>query len=153
MRYVYGGGLPEEDFVLEHAMDIIDAANYFGVVGIKLEAEAMFVASRSITAENVVEYILFADAKECALLKEYAVSVFTARLKDVMNSESFLELAKSPQLMRELMMPVVDCGTPPINGDDLGMMPVITLRRRLEEKGLDIDGTKEMLISRLESAD
>jgi len=112
------------------------------------------VASRSITVANVVECILFADAKGCALLKEYAVSVFTARSKDVMNSESFMELAKSPKLMKELMMSVVDYGgTPPMEGDDFGMMSVITLRKRLEEKGLDIDGSKEVLISRLESAD
>ena len=111
-------------------------------------------ASRSITVANVVKCILFADAEGCALLKEYAVSVFTARSKDVMNSESFMELAKSPKLMKELMMSVVDYGgTPPMEGDDFGMMSVITLRKRLEEKGLDIDGSKEVLISRLESAD
>eukprot|EP00579_Thalassiosira_antarctica_P003264 CAMPEP_0201903904 /NCGR_PEP_ID=MMETSP0902-20130614/55721_1 /ASSEMBLY_ACC=CAM_ASM_000551 /TAXON_ID=420261 /ORGANISM="Thalassiosira antarctica, Strain CCMP982" /LENGTH=445 /DNA_ID=CAMNT_0048437973 /DNA_START=300 /DNA_END=1637 /DNA_ORIENTATION=+ len=154
LRYIYGGGPPKKDFLLEHAMDIIDVANYFGVDGLKLEAEATLVASRSITVANFVEYILFADAKECALLKKYAVSVFIARSKDVINSESFMELAKSPKLMKELMLSVVDYGgTPPIEGDDFGMMSVITLRKRLEEKGLDIDGSKEMLISRLESAD
>jgi hypothetical protein len=32
-------------------------------------------------------------------------------------------------------------------------MRVSTLRRKLDEKGLDVDGSREMLISRLEDGD
>jgi len=151
LHYVYGGGPPEEDFMLEHATDLIRAANYFGVEGLKLEAEAALVASRDVTVVNVVNRILFADANECALLKEYAASVFAARFGDVMNTDSFSELSRSQVLMRELMMSIVDYGRlPQIEG--LRTMSVITLRKMLEEKGLDIDGSKEMLISRLQSS-
>ena len=32
-------------------------------------------------------------------------------------------------------------------------MRVATLRQKLDEKGLDVDGSKEMLVSRLEAAE
>jgi len=57
LRYVYGGSIPTEH-LKEHAKDIINAADKYEVVNLKLEAEAMLVFSTSITIDNVVELLL-----------------------------------------------------------------------------------------------
>ena len=48
-----------------HAKEIIDVANRFGV-SLKLETEAFLM-------ENVMELLLYAESKNCALLKEAAM--------------------------------------------------------------------------------
>lgn len=153
LRYIYGGGLPDEDFMVEHAKEIIDAADKYSVVGLKLEAEAILVSSHSINTSNVVEYILFADAHNCALLKEYAMSYFVSRSEDIMRSKSFSDLALSNDLMRELWSATGRGGVAATSdGNDLRRVPVFKLLQMLAEKGLDVDGSKEMLVARLESS-
>lgn len=159
IRYFYGGGAPDKDFILANGKEIIETADKYGVVGLKLETEATLVASHVVNLSNVFDYVLFADAKNCPLLKEYAVAMCIARWKDVIIDcpESFSELSKSPALMREVMLAEYEAmhGTPVLNnGDDVRQMPVFTLLKKLDEKGLDVDGSKEMLLSRLvESSD
>ena len=68
LYYVYGGKVAKEDFK-SHAKDIVDAADRFGIVKLKLEAEAWYVKSTTICVGNMME-LLYADAKNCALLKE-----------------------------------------------------------------------------------
>jgi hypothetical protein len=159
IRYIYGGGAPDKVFTLANGKEIIETANKYGVVGLKLETEATLVASHIVNVSNVVDCVLFADAKNCPLLKEYAISMCIARWKDVIidSPESFSELSKSPALMREVMLAEYEAmhGTPVLNnGDDVRQMPVFTLLKKLDEKGLDVDGSKNMLHSRLvESSD
>ncbi|KAL7524079.1 hypothetical protein ACHAXR_000424, partial [Thalassiosira sp. AJA248-18] len=50
--YVYGGKVQEED-LKSHAKEIIEAANRFGVVNLKLEAEASYVKSTTMGVDNV----------------------------------------------------------------------------------------------------
>ena len=58
-------------------------------------------------------------------------------------------MKESPKLLSELF------GASPIglsSESDYGTMKVATLRQKLEEKNLDVDGTREMLIQRLKDA-
>jgi hypothetical protein len=55
-------------------------------------------------------------------------------------------LKKSPELLSELF---VASHTSPFSEWALDMVKVMELRQRLEEKNLDVDGTREMLIQRL----
>jgi len=48
VRYLYGGGLPSKEFILENGMQLIDMANKFGITDLKLEIEAMLVSSQVI---------------------------------------------------------------------------------------------------------
>ena len=48
-------------------------ADRFGVVNLKLEAEAAYIKNTKLTVENVMDELLLADAKNLALLKEYAI--------------------------------------------------------------------------------
>ena len=52
------------------AKDIINACDKYGVVHLKLEAEATYVESTTITIDNMMDNLLYADSKNLALLKE-----------------------------------------------------------------------------------
>lgn len=54
----------------ENAKEIIDARDKYGIVNFKLEAEAWYVKSTTISVENLREHLLFADDKNCAQIKE-----------------------------------------------------------------------------------
>ena len=69
LRYVYGGKVSDDD-LKTHFKDIIDAADRYGIVLLKLEAEAWYVKETTIEVDNMMEHLLYADAKNCALLKE-----------------------------------------------------------------------------------
>ncbi len=53
-----------------HANELIDAADKYGVVNLKLEAEVRFVEATTFTMDNVMDNLLYAESKNCALLKE-----------------------------------------------------------------------------------
>ena len=158
LRYIYGGGLPSEDFLLENGKELIDVSNRYGVTSLKMDVEAFLVTSNVINVTNVVDYFLFADGLDCALLKENALAVFLSRPNDIIGSEHFHDMvAKSPKLMTELLKSSIDNGRMPVSTDadshDLKKLSVIALRQKLQQKGLDMDGSKEMLISRLEASE
>ena len=51
------------------AREILDAANRYGIIDLKLEAEAYLVKSIVFDVDNLLDVLLFADSKNCALLK------------------------------------------------------------------------------------
>ena len=67
--YMYGFDIPTFGANFSDAKELIEAADKYGVTNLKLEAEARYVDSLSITMENVMEHLAFADSKNCALLK------------------------------------------------------------------------------------
>jgi len=156
--YVYGGKVPAKDIIKEQAKDIIRAADKYGCTGLKLAAEAEMAAA-GITSENAAELILFADATNCAMLKEVAMEFFAENAQAVMASKGFNQVAESPAIMREMM--AIGFGgrkkrPASSNADserDYKRMRVSTLRQKLDDRSLDVDGSREMLVSRLEIAD
>ena len=136
---------------MDQGKEIIDAANKYGISGLKLAVETVLVESLVITKGNVADWLIFADAKICPLLKEQAVAYFVSRPEDILNSDSSKQLKESPKLLTELMLEVSKSS----NGDrfvDSKYQLVDELRRQLHEKGLDTDGSKEMLVSRLQES-
>lgn len=89
----------------------------------------------------------FADAKTCPLLKEYAMSYFVASGRDVLKTESYKNLRESPRLMEEIMLASMDVDER-YQGTD-GMLSVDELRAKLSSLGMDVDGSKEILLNRL----
>jgi hypothetical protein len=61
----------------------LDAADKYGVVSLKLEAEAAYVESTKITVDNAMDNLLYADAKNCALLKEAVIDFLTDNGREV----------------------------------------------------------------------
>ena len=159
LRFVYGGEVPEKAILAESSKTIIRAADRFGCTGLKLAAEAE-LATANITTENAAELILFADATNCAMLKEAAMDYFVKNVQDVMASDGYEQVAESPAIMREMMAAMAFSSKKrpaPADSDgdgrDYKRMRVASLRQKLDEKGLDVDGSKEMLVSRLEEAE
>ena len=103
--------------------------------------------------------ILFADATNCALLKEAAMDKFVDDIEGVMASDGYEQVKESPAILAEMMAAMASAHSKRAardNGDeskDYKRMRVVSLRKKLGAKGLDIDGSKEMLVSRLKEAE
>ena len=153
LHYLYGGKVSDED-MKEHAKDIIDAADKYGVVGLKLEAEASLVTATTITFDSAIDNLLYADGKNCALLKETVLDFIADNGKEAAKKLSFEHV---PSTVIPYLLTAMSKGNETETGgdtasieNDLSAMRVNALRKMLHEKGLDVDGSREMMIARLE---
>ena len=83
---------------------------------------------------------------------------FVLNAQHVMASEGFEQVTESSAVMADIMAAMASgskrLALPDVDGgEDYKRMRVATLRHKLDAKGLDVDGSKEMLISRLEEAE
>ncbi|KAL9189421.1 hypothetical protein ACHAXT_009096 [Thalassiosira profunda] len=155
LSYVYGKQVPEED-MKAHARDIIDAADKYGVSHLKLTAEASFVDSTTIDVGNVMDLLLYADAKNLALLKEAVMDFIAENKVEVLEKVSFKDLPGGPTMFSDLLTAVArgekkgsGANEEEDGGDQFGTMRISDLRRKAHEKGLGIDGSRETLIAAL----
>ena len=88
LHYIYGGKISEDD-LKQNSKNIIDACDKYGVVHLKLEAEACYVNSTTITVDNMMDNLLYADSKNCALLKEAVIDFVMEKSKDIIGKVSF----------------------------------------------------------------
>ena len=88
LSYIYGMTISNDNMKL-HAKEIINAADMFGVPSLKLEAEARLVEDTVITIENVMDLLVYAECKNCALLKEAAVDFIVDNKAEVIEKLSF----------------------------------------------------------------
>jgi hypothetical protein len=157
--YVYGGIIPEQD-LKTHAKDIIDAADKYSIVSLKLEAEVAYVNATQITMENAMENLLYADSKNCALLKETVMDYLVENDIEAANTSkiSFDDfpghvvkdlLVATARSKREYKMGVDNKNNNKDVASDLNTMRVSELRKWLQEKGLDVDGSREAMIETL----
>mmetsp|Transcript_10964 Transcript_10964/g.20062 ORF Transcript_10964/g.20062 Transcript_10964/m.20062 type:complete len:395 (-) Transcript_10964:147-1331(-) len=149
LYYIYGGKVTDEE-LKANALHIMDAADQYGVVNLKLEAEACYARSITLTVDNMLDILLYADAKNCAFLKEIVVDFMVENGKDILGKVSFENV---PSSMMTDILTAVTRGKD-TNGDhsdvsDYNTMRVGTLRKKLHEKGLDIDGSREAMIALL----
>ena len=149
----YGVKISDEDIKM-HTKEIIDAANKCGVVNLKLEAEACFVRDTILSLENVMEHLLYADSMSCALLKEAAMDFIIENSAEVMDLITENDLL-TPTLIRDVLAAVSRRekkfgGRDGYGGDSrFNSMRICELRRESHEKGLNVDGSREMLIAAL----
>ena len=151
LYYIYGGKISEED-LKEHARDIIDAADKYGIITLKLEAEVAYVKDTTIDFSNVMDLLLYADSKNCALLKE-AVIDFIVENKDDMLQKVVLKDVPGglfAELLAAMSRKEKRAGSSEGNSS---FMSIHELRRKAHEKGINIDGSREMLIASLKEDD
>ena len=103
LYHIYGGEILDDD-LRANARDIINAADKFGVVNLKLEAEAWYVKSTTITIDNVMDNLLYADSKNCTLLKEAAMDFVVENGVEVYEKVSFENVPS--YLMKDLLAAV-----------------------------------------------
>ena len=100
---------------------------------------------------NVADWIQFAHSKTCPLLKEYALSYFMARYRDVPKADSYSKMKQCPALMEEVMMATL----PSLDKDERfgkrDRKSVNELRCELSRLRLDVDGSKDTLVARLDT--
>mmetsp|Transcript_36727 Transcript_36727/g.74830 ORF Transcript_36727/g.74830 Transcript_36727/m.74830 type:complete len:415 (-) Transcript_36727:228-1472(-) len=158
LRYVYANETPkwstnESDGPCPRA--VLEIADKFGCTGLKLVAEAE-LADNHIAAETAADLILLADCKHCALLKESAVLYFADNVDAVMSSDGWKRLSESSAILTEMIQVGFGGGKPlhdNIADGGYRRMYVSTLWAELEKRGLDLDGSKEILANRLEQSD
>lgn len=152
LHFIYSEELPPGVDLAQQAKALLEVADKYHCSSLKLVAEAE-LATSGITVENASDLLLFADSKNCALLKETTVKFFLDNRDAVMKTKGYSNLlAKSSklldELMRELTTPVVTVA----DETNIDRMRVTILRRKLDERGLDVDGTREMLVKRLKTS-
>jgi len=151
LYYNYGGKIEWEELEEVVARELIDAADRFGVINLKLEAEVQYVELITITTGNVVELLLYADSKNCALLKEAAMDFIAENVQEVLDQVSLKDVPGG--LYADLLAAMVREREWIIDDElpELSTMPVSDLRRLALKKGLDYDGSREVLIDALKS--
>ena len=149
LQYVYGGSVSLDD-LKAHSKEFIHASNKYDVTNLKLEAEAAFLDNHKFTADDVMETFLYADAKDLALMKEAAGNFIYENADEMIASNAFKGNASIDPIMLKELLSVVASKNVEKCGTKHAAMSVSTLRKKLLDKGLDIDGSREALISRLE---
>ena len=149
--YAYGGKLSDE-VLKTNVKDIINACDKYGLVHLKLEAEACYVESNEIKMENMMDNLLYADSKNLALLKEAVMDYIVKNKHSIIGKVSFDNV---PSSMITDVLTAMARGEEQ-TGDDAedesikyNKMRVGTLRKLLDEKGLDVDGSRESMIALL----
>ncbi|KAL7525798.1 hypothetical protein ACHAWF_001523 [Thalassiosira exigua] len=103
-----------------------------------------------ITIDNVIGNLLYADAKNCALLKEAVMDFLVENGKEAIEKLSF---GNVPNYLMKDLLTAVHIGNSHNNAgtdsSDFSSMKVCTLRKILHEKGLPIDGSREAMIALL----
>jgi len=145
--YTYGGKLSEEQ-LNNNAKEIINASDKYGVVHLKLEAEACYVKSNEITMDNMMDHLLYADSKNLALLKEAVMDFIVKNKGDIIGKVSF-DSVPSSMITDVLTAMARGEETGEGNSTDYNKMRVGTLRKMLDDKGLEVDGSRESMIALL----
>ena len=153
LYYIYGGEISDED-MKANAKDIIDAADKYAVVNLKLEADLCYVKSTAISVDNFMDNLLYAEAKNCALLKEAVIDFAVENGQDVLEKVPLKDVPGGvfADILAAVTREKKSDTTTGVEGDQLSTMRVNELRNKLEEKGLDIDGSRETMISLLKES-
>ena len=83
----------------------MDAAGKYGFTNLKSAAEAWHVKDlkQNFTVDNVVDELLYAEGKNCPLLKKAAMDFIVEHGEEVIMSVSYEKLYESPLLCKEVM--------------------------------------------------
>lgn len=154
LHYLYGGQLSQDDIKGDERM-LIDAADKYGIVNLKMEAETCYVTNLTLTTENVLDALSYAHSKNCALLKEAALDYIWDNRDKVVADVKF-EDVPGGYMVKDLLIATkwenhaiqYICR----GEDDFTAMRVNVLRRLLYEKGLDVDGSREAMIGVLKES-
>ena len=168
LHYTYGGKIPINE-LKQHARDIINASDMYGITNLKLEAEVWYTKGLSLSPENVMEELHYAESKNLALLKEMIMDYLVENSTQIINKVSSLDNApESSSLIRDMLTAISmksrndtagAVGSKSSADDDDGdhqkyrTMRVSALRRILYDRGLGVDGSREVLIAALEKSE
>ena len=148
LYYMYGGEISDEELEA-NAKEIIDACDKYGVVSLKLEAEACYVKTTQFSVDNMIDNLLYADSKNLALLKEAMMDYIVANKNSIMGKVSFDNVPGT--MITDVLAAMARVDQSEEEGDSESIkynkMRVSELREMLDEKGLEVDGSREAMIA------
>ena len=167
LHYTYGGKIPINE-LKQHAKDIINSSDMYGITNLKLEAEVWYTKCLTLSPENVMDELHYAESKNLALLKEMVMDYLVENSTQIINKVSSLDNAPySSSLIRDMLTAIsmsrnddttAAAGSTSSADDDSDhqkykTMRVSALRRILHDRGLGVDGSREVLIAALEKSE
>jgi hypothetical protein len=154
LRYVYGGDILAAEWK-DHAKDLLEAADKYGLPNLKIEAEAWYVKLLKFSVGDVVETVVYAEKMNCFLLKEASIDFIVANSNEMLSSDALRNIPESKDIIREILWSVATMSKQEqhkIDIKDLHQLSMNDLRAQLALLGKDVDGPKETLIARLRKA-
>ena len=153
VRYMYFEALPVNFDLKGNGMELLKLANRFGYSDFKLRLEVDIVESGMVFIESAADMLLLADAHSYALLKEAAMGVVAGNPSKITKTKGWNDLKQSPLLLAEVYERLSKVAESQSEDDDEHPehLSVSTLRKRLADRGLDVDGTKKMLVKRFKT--
>ena len=145
------------------ATELLLAADRFDCTQLKLYVESTIV-DNFITLNNTAAMMVLGDSHSCALLKEAAMNMYASDPIAVQESEGWPRVEESQRLTMEILKSVSLKLTQSKNGETtnnstiqgnaaatIEHLDVSSLREQLQDKRLDLDGSREILVERLKS--
>jgi len=148
--------MPEIKYDDDTATKLLMASDRLGCSYLKLYIESIIV-DKLLTASNAASWLLLSDAHSCALLKEASMKLHESDAETVMKSTDWSRVVESNRLLEELFK-FVTVKKSQSQGDNNNTCNVVenldvsSLREKLSNRNLDIDGSREMLVGRLKEA-
>jgi hypothetical protein len=150
LHYIYGLKIPNFGADISHTKEIIEAADRYGLTNLKLKAEACYVSSMTVTMENVMEHLHFADSKNCALLKEAIIDFIVENKGTIIENRI---MADAPiNLANDILAAIWRIekkGQRDYVNDSFDVMSINELRERAYYEGVEEDGSRESLVASL----
>jgi hypothetical protein len=112
----------------------------------------VYVASTKITLDNAIDNLLYADTKNCALLKEAVMNFLAEHCTEAAEKISFDDVPG--HVAKDLLVAFSRNYKTKSNGadvDELTTLCVSALRRKLNKMGLEVDGSREAMIASIKS--
>ncbi|KAG7370319.1 BTB/POZ domain containing protein [Nitzschia inconspicua] len=139
----------------ESAKNLLVAADCFGCTDLKLYVEST-LTEHFLNADTAASLLALADGHSCALLKEAAMLLYMKDPEAVKESKDWALALESTSILAELL-DTATLGTADVTIDsskhltaeEIEMLDVTSLRERLENADLDLDGSRETLVKRL----
>ena len=147
-----GAEMREDDAVRE----VIEAADKYGLTNLKLRAEVFYVSilPNIIDLDTFMDQLHFANSKNCYLLQEAVMDFIVENKIEILEKKM---LAGAPEsIVYDILSAVarreIERAAGASKKNSLNVMSLSELRRRAHSRGMEVDGSREMLISALKTA-
>ena len=152
LEYVYTVKTPPFNKI-DDIKGILVAADKFGLTDLKLLVEYN-LAGKMLHTENVIDLFILANSHSCSLLKEDSMKLFVSNADKIMDSDDWKLIQESPELLEELLRFLAVTSksiirTNNVTPENVNDADIRSLRNASMKANLEIDGSREMLISRL----
>ena len=102
LKYLYGKTIHHGEWK-NYSKQILEASDKYGFSELNLNAQTQHTLFMTLTVENAVDELLYADGNNFLHIKKAAIKYIVKNGEAISASSSFPELLKSPELMAEVM--------------------------------------------------